>query len=68
VELGGKRHGVVGVAPAHFTGVRLEPVDLWLTLPNSPEVCSFTGQNLLSSSSSAWLSTIGRLRDQFTTG
>ena len=66
VEIGGKRHGVVGVAPAHFTGVRLEPVDLWLALTHSPELCSVFGRNLLSSSNSAWLSTIGRLRDPFT--
>jgi hypothetical protein len=66
VELGGRPHTVVGVAPAHFTGVRLEPVDLWLSLTHSPESCSFAGRNLLSSSNSAWLSTIGRIREQFT--
>lgn len=66
LELGGSGHTVVGVAPAHFTGVRLEPVDVWLALTYSPEFCSFTGQNLLSSSNSAWLSTIGRVRDSFT--
>ncbi len=57
---------VVGVAPANFTGVELEAVDLWLALTHSPELCSFTGENLLSSSNSAWLSTIGRIRDPFT--
>ena len=60
IELGRSRHAVVGVAPASFTGVGLEPVDLWLVLTHSPELCSFTGQNLLSSSNSAWFSTIGR--------
>jgi predicted permease len=66
LELGGKRHAVAGVAPVHFTGVRLEPVDLWLSLARSPESCSFAGRNLLSSSNSAWLSTVGRIRDPFT--
>lgn len=66
VELGGKRHRIVGIAPAQFTGVRLEPADVWLALTDSPELCSFVGRNLLSSSNSAWLSTIGRLRDAFT--
>ena len=66
VVLGGKPHTVVGVAPADFTGVRLEPVDLWLALTNSPELCSFVGRNLLSSSNSVWLSTIGRIHDTFT--
>jgi hypothetical protein len=66
LELGGSGHTVVGVAPANFTGVQLEPVDVWLALTHSPELCLFTGQSLLSSSSSAWLSTIGRVRDPFT--
>ena len=44
----------------------VEPVDVWLALTHSPELCSFTGQSLLSSSSGAWLSTIGRVRDPFT--
>lgn len=66
VELGGKPHTVVGVAPANFTGVWLEPVDVWLAVTHSPEVCSFTGQSLLSSSSGAWLSTVGRIRDSLT--
>ncbi len=65
IELGRKRHVVGGVAPANFTGVRLEPVDIWLALTHSPELCSFTGRSLLSSSNSAWLSTIGRIRDPF---
>jgi predicted permease len=68
LELGGSGHTVVGVAPAHFTGVQLEPVDVWLALTYSPEVCSFTGQSLLSSSSGGWLSTIGRVRDPFSIG
>jgi predicted permease len=60
-------HTVVGVAPADFTGVEIEPIDVWLPLTHSPELCSFTGQNLLSSSNVAgWLSTIGRVRDSFT--
>lgn len=66
IELGGKRHGIIGVAPADFTGVGLEPVDLWLALTHSPDLCSFVGRNLLSSSNSAWLSTIGRIRDPLT--
>jgi hypothetical protein len=67
LELERTGHTVVGVAPANFTGVRLEAVDVWLALTHSPELCSFTGQNLLSSSSVAgWLSTIGRVRDPFT--
>jgi hypothetical protein len=66
VELGGKRHTIVGVVPAHFTGVRLEPVDVWLAVTHSPEVCSFTGRSLLSSSNGAWLSTVGRIRDPLT--
>ena len=66
IELGGSRHTVVGVAPANFTGVQLEAVDLWLGLTYSSELCSFTGENLLASSSGAWLWTIGRIRDPFT--
>lgn len=64
LHLGGKSHTVVGVAPAHFTGVDLRPVDVWLRLTDSPELCSHTGQNMLSSSNiGGWLSTIGRVRD-----
>lgn len=66
IDVGATRHVVVGVAPANFTGVSLEAVDVWLALTHSPELCSFTGESLLSSSSSAWLSTIGRVRDLFT--
>jgi putative ABC transport system permease protein len=66
VELGGTRHTVVGVAPPDFTGVRLEPADLWLALAHSPDLCSPFGRSLLTSSSSAWLTTIGRIRNSFT--
>jgi predicted permease len=66
IDLGGKRHVIVGVAPAGFTGVQPERVDLWLGLTHSPESCSVVGRNLLSSSNSAWLSTIGRIRVPFT--
>jgi putative ABC transport system permease protein len=66
IEVGGSRHTVVGVAPPNFTGVQLQPVDVWLALTHSAELCSFSGRNLLSSSSSAWLSTIARIRASFT--
>lgn len=32
IEVEGRRHEIIGVAPAGFTGVDLEPVDLWLPL------------------------------------
>ena len=38
IELGGSRHTVVGVAPANFTGVQLEAVDVWLALTHSARV------------------------------
>ena len=68
LDLNGTRHTIVGVAPSGFTGVRMEPADLWLALTRSPELCSITGHSLLGSSGGAWLSTVGRIRDPFTLG
>lgn len=66
LDLGGTGHTVIGIMPADFTGVGLEPVDIWLSLTHSPELCSVTGHSLLSSSIGGWLTTIGRVRDPFT--
>ena len=61
VEIAGRQFEIIGVAPAGFRGVELEPVDAWLVLTTSPELCSFTGTNLLWSDG-AWLSGIGRIQ------
>ena len=63
VAIAGRPHQVIGVTPPDFRGLRLAPVDAWILLAVSPELCSFTGQNLLDSISGAWLTTVGRLRD-----
>jgi predicted permease len=63
MSIAGRSYSVVGIAPRDFHGVELGAVDLWLSLVLSPDTCSFTGTSLLASRGSAWLSTVGRLRD-----
>jgi predicted permease len=61
VSIAGQPHRVVGVAPADFRGLQTTPVDAWVLLRTSPEICSFIGRSLLDSASGSWLTTIGRL-------
>jgi predicted permease len=62
VTIDNEPHRVIGVAPPDFRGFELAPVDAWISLAASPDLCSFTGQSLLDSVSGGWLSTIGRLK------
>ena len=68
VVLGNRGHVVVGVAPRGFRGIESVAIDAWILLAVSPELCSFTGTNLLEAADSAWLRTIGRVRDGFAVG
>ncbi|MGA2261270.1 MAG: ADOP family duplicated permease [Acidobacteriota bacterium] len=62
--ISGRQFSIIGVAPRGFRGLEPESVDTWILLPVAPEICSFTGRSLLGSGgTSAWLRTIGRLRD-----
>jgi predicted permease len=63
MSIAGRSYTIVGIAPRDFHGVELGGVDVWLSLVMSPEACSFTGSSLLESRRSAWLRTVGRLRD-----
>jgi putative ABC transport system permease protein len=54
---------VIGVVPSDFKGIEFEPADVWLLLAQVPQVCSFSGDDLLDANGSGgWLDTIGRLR------
>lgn len=66
VLLGARGHVVVGVAPRGFRGLGPAAVDAWMLLTASPDLCSFTGEDLLDDRDAAWLWTIGRPRDGFT--
>jgi predicted permease len=61
LAIGDRLFTVIGVMPRGFTGVTQEPIDAWIVLPVSPELCSFTGQSLLGSTGGAWLNAVGRL-------
>jgi predicted permease len=62
LTLAGRTFSIAGVAPSGFNGVEVVPIDLWVALRVSPELCSFTSTNMLASSNGAWLWTLGRLR------
>jgi putative ABC transport system permease protein len=62
VDVAGRSFEVIGVAPAAFTGLGLGAIDGWLLFTAVPEACSFSGMNLLRSSSGSWLTVVGRLR------
>ena len=66
LNLAGRQHTIVGVVATGFHGAQAGPVDAWILLPLSPEPCSFTGANLLASSSGSWLRSVARLRDAAT--
>jgi len=66
VALADRVHVVIGVTPQGFRGIEQDSVDAWILITGFPEACSFTGENLLSSSSGAWLKTIGRIREGVT--
>ena len=57
VVLGNRGHVVVGVAPRGFRGIESVAIDAWVLLAVSPELCSFTGTNLLEAADSGWLRT-----------
>jgi hypothetical protein len=52
--LAGRTFSIVGVAPSAFNGAEVAPIDVWITLRVSPELCSFTGTNMLASSNGAF--------------
>jgi predicted permease len=58
LELDGKTFTVVGVAPAGFTGVDLEPVDVWI-----PIRANNAGDQALRNRGSFWLNAVVRLAD-----
>ena len=64
MDLGGRQHTIVGVVAGGFHGAQSGVVEAWILLPLSPEPCSFTGANLLASSSGSWLRTIARVHDE----
>lgn len=65
VVLSDRGHVVAGVMPRGFRGAGAEAVDAWIPLVAAPELCSFTGTNLLDADGGAWLRVVGRLRDGF---
>lgn len=62
IPIAGRAYTVAGVVPAAFRGVDMELIDAWTLLTGAPELCSFTGQNLLADDSGSWLRSIARLR------
>jgi predicted permease len=60
VHLGNRAYTVIGVAPAGFTGVDLEPSDLWV--PLSAEGGTMAGEDWHRSRRSTWIRIIARLR------
>ena len=60
--IAGQSHRIVGVAPPDFRGLGVKRVDAWLLMTATPDLCSFLGRDLLDDPTSAWLTTIGRLR------
>ena len=72
IWLSGNSFTVIGVAPKGFRGVETPAnalnlkTDVWLLLTQAPVVCSSFGIDLLASSGSYWLYTLGRLRPGFT--
>jgi predicted permease len=60
--IGDRSHRIVGVAPPDFRGVGFERVDAWLLMTVAPDLCSFTGSDLLDDATGGWLTTVGRLR------
>jgi putative ABC transport system permease protein len=66
IAVANRRFQIIGVAPRRFRGLQASAVDLWIALPASPELCTYTGTNLLWSDDSAWLSTIARVADGVT--
>ena len=68
VVLSDRGHVVVGIAPRGFRGIESAAIDAWILLAVSPELCSFTGTNLLDAADAAWVRTIGRVRDGFAVG
>ena len=65
VVLGGRGHVVAGVMPRGFRGAGAAAVDAWIPLVAAPELCSFTGTDLLDADGGGWLRVVGRLRDGF---
>lgn len=57
---------VVGVTPQGFNGLEERPVDAWVRLDATPANCSFTGESLLFSSRSSWLTVVARLKTDAT--
>jgi predicted permease len=66
ITVAGRHFEIVGVAPPDFRGLHIAPVGAWIPITAAPEICSFSGQSVLDSVSSSWLTTIGRLRSGVT--
>jgi putative ABC transport system permease protein len=62
IELGQGTYEVVGVAPAGFTGVELEPVDLWLPIERAEEL-EEGGADWRGHRNWWWMRSVVRLRD-----
>ena len=60
VDVGGASYTVVGVAPPGFTGVGLEPVDVWLPFHAAGEV-EEGGREWVESRGWYWFEVVGRL-------
>ena len=65
VVLSDRGHVVAGVMPRGFRGAGAAAVDAWIPLVAAPELCSFTGTDLLDADGGGWLRVVGRLRDGF---
>ncbi len=62
LEIGQGTYEVVGVAPAGFTGVELEPVDVWLPIERAQEL-EQGGTQWRDNRNWWWLRSVVRLRD-----
>ncbi len=65
VQIGTLLYTVIGVAPEGFTGVDLDPVDVWL--PSSVAGPALVFDDALTSRGSTWVNLIARLRPGATT-
>ncbi|MCH7531024.1 MAG: ABC transporter permease [Gemmatimonadetes bacterium] len=67
IELGGRTHEIIGVAPAGFTGVHLTAVDVWLPLEATHVASNGVDWNCLESRGCWWMSAVARLGEGITT-
>ncbi|MGD0992207.1 MAG: ADOP family duplicated permease [Gemmatimonadales bacterium] len=65
VTVGAAPYAVVGVVPTDFSGVDLEPVDLWV--PLGAAAPTLFARDALTNRYDYWLEVVGRLRPQLST-